>query len=87
MSLSPPLKIDAVVPVAALSHSDKFGLTEMDIDILKGQSNGLSYKEIAPLVNRSARTVEARASILLGKMNCRQIAQAVAKAIRLKIIE
>lgn len=86
MNLRPP-DIKEIVPIPALSFIDKFALTEMEIDILKGQSNGLSYKEIAPIVNRSVRTVEAKACVILDKMKCRQIAHAVAKAIRLKIIE
>lgn len=65
----------------------KADYTPKEIEVLKGFSDGLSYKEIGAQLNISPRTVETHKNNLLKKMEVKSIIEMVRIAIREGIIE
>lgn len=61
-------------------------LDQIEIDILNSTAAGNIYKETATLINRAESNVKWHALILRAKLGARTMAQAVAIAIRNKII-
>ena len=56
------------------------GLTDKELDALRGLRDGLSYKQIAVELNISVPTVKSRAERAKGKLNAKTTTQAVAMA-------
>lgn len=61
--------------------------TPREIEVLKGFSEGLSYKEIGANLNISPRTVETHKISLMNKMEVKSIVEMVRRAIREGLIE
>lgn len=56
------------------------GLTEKELDALRGLRDGLSYKQIAVELDISVPTVKSRAERAKGKLGAKTTTQAVAMA-------
>ncbi|MEQ8903745.1 response regulator transcription factor [Ekhidna sp.] len=61
--------------------------TPREIEVLRGFSDGLSYKEIGARLDMSPRTVETHKNHLLEKMQVKSIVEMVRKGIRDGLIE
>ena len=58
----------------------QYGLTDKELDALRGLRDGLSYKQIAVELNISVPTVKSRAERAKGKLGAKTTTQAVAMA-------
>lgn len=67
--------------------NDTANYTPREVDVLKGFSEGLSYKEIGARLEISPRTVETHKNHLLEKMEVKSIVEMVRRAIREGLIE
>lgn len=65
---------------------EEIGLTERELEVLKGMSLGLSNQEIADKLHLSVPTIKTHASNLFDKLDVKRRTQAIEKGKSLKII-
>ncbi|GFE51893.1 LuxR family transcriptional regulator [Roseobacter cerasinus] len=84
-TMLPILQAKAVSEAAAESH-DAPQLTRRECECLRLSSEGKSYSEIAIILSLSEHTVRSYLKLARIKLDCVTLAQAVAKAVRMRII-
>lgn len=85
----PQIHMDLHMKAVAEAVSDASGIPQLaprEYECLRFTSQGKTYSEIAIILNLSEHTVRSYLKLARVKLNCVSLAQAVAKAVRYKMI-
>ena len=75
-----------LAPTAAGPTPARLHLTDRERDVLRGLVDGLSYKQVADRLGMSVHTVRGHIKSLYRKLQVQNVAEAVSKAIRERLV-